>query len=116
MTKGTNFIIAAAAGFVAGILLAPKSGQETRQELKKKVHDNKKKAADKAGHWKETMSTGAKEASEEATELARSAKESARRMAAEAKGLGREAKTRANNVAERTRGTDNDELPTVDRK
>lgn len=37
-------IIGAAAGVVAGILTAPKSGKETRADLKNKAGDLKKKA------------------------------------------------------------------------
>ena len=48
MSKTTNVILAAAAGFIAGILLAPKSGKETRQQLKDKAQDAQGRANDKA--------------------------------------------------------------------
>jgi gas vesicle protein len=46
MNKTLSFLVAAAGGFVAGVLLAPKSGKETRQELKEKAMDYKGKAND----------------------------------------------------------------------
>ena len=42
MTKGKfvlGALIGAAAGVVAGMLTAPKSGKETRADLKSKAHD-----------------------------------------------------------------------------
>ena len=48
MAKTSKFavgaILGAAAGLVAGILTAPKSGKETRQDLKNKAGDMKEKA------------------------------------------------------------------------
>lgn len=46
MRKVLTVISAAVAGFAAGILTAPKSGKETRADLKKKA-DEMKEAADK---------------------------------------------------------------------
>lgn len=51
MKKGQFIIgalIAAAAGAVAGILTAPKSGKETRADLKSKANELKDEATDKA--------------------------------------------------------------------
>ena len=48
MKKVLAVIGAAAAGFAAGILTAPKSGKETRQDLKNKAGDMKEKAGDVA--------------------------------------------------------------------
>jgi len=45
MSKAAKVAIAAAAGFVAGILLAPKSGKETRKDLKDKAMDVKTTAS-----------------------------------------------------------------------
>ena len=45
MSKGKGkFILGALAGIAAGILLAPKSGEKTREELKVKLNDLLKKA------------------------------------------------------------------------
>ena len=44
MKKVLAIIGAAAAGVVAGILVAPKSGKETREDLKNKANDMKDKA------------------------------------------------------------------------
>lgn len=108
MGKGMNVIIAAAAGFIGGILLAPKSGEETRNELKAKANDAKRDAARKAEHAKSAMKDGmdtlrssAKDASEELSDFSKSAKSSASRMADEAKNLSAEAKVRAARVAEK---------------
>ena len=44
MSKLIKLVLAAAGGFVAGVLLAPKSGKETREDLKAKAEEAKKKA------------------------------------------------------------------------
>jgi len=41
MSRTTKLFVAVAAGFVAGVLLAPKSGKETRQELKTRALEAK---------------------------------------------------------------------------
>lgn len=81
MNKGANIIAVAAAGFIAGMLLAPKSGKETRHDLKTKALDAKKVAGIKAEDIKHAMKAGAhtlhhsvKEAGEEMSDLADSAK------------------------------------------
>lgn len=55
MAKG-NFalgaIIGAVAGVVAGVLTAPKSGKETRADLKNKANELKDEAVDKADQVK----------------------------------------------------------------
>ena len=48
MSKLFKLAVAAVGGFVAGILLAPKSGKETRDELKAKAEEAKKNAIKKA--------------------------------------------------------------------
>jgi gas vesicle protein len=111
MGKGANVVAVAAAGFIAGMLLAPKSGKETRQDLKNKAHDAKKAAGEKAEHMKHAMKDGmhtfhkgADEAKSELSGFAESAKGRAGRIAEEAKDLGREAKQRAGRVADKTKG------------
>lgn len=69
MGKGTakklavGTAVAAAAGYVAGILTAPKSGKETRQDIK-----------DKAGEVKDSAEEQIKKLQAEVEELARKAK------------------------------------------
>jgi len=46
-------IIGAAAGVVAGFLTAPKSGKETRADIKRKAHELKDDAADKIDQAKD---------------------------------------------------------------
>lgn len=50
---GIGLILGAAAGMFAGILAAPKSGKETREELKRKSEEAKEMAADKVEEVKE---------------------------------------------------------------
>lgn len=44
MSKMIAVVLAAAGGFVAGVLLAPKSGKETRQDILNKTDEYKEKA------------------------------------------------------------------------
>jgi gas vesicle protein len=106
MAKGMNVLLAAAAGFAAGVLLAPKSGAETREDLKHKADEAKRMAGEKAEHVKGAVKDGvdsvrnhAKNAGDEMSGMAESAKESARLISTEAKDLGREAKHRGGRVA-----------------
>lgn len=99
-------ITLAAAGFAAGILLAPKSGKATRKDIKNKALETKKYAEEKAHLAKDigveglaTVKTSAKHAGDEAGEFAKSTKASAKVVAKEASKLGAEAKTRAKRVA-----------------
>lgn len=101
-----KIITVAAAGFAAGVLLAPKSGEETRKDIKDKALEAKKFANEKADLAKEigveglaTVKTSAKHAGDEANEFAKSTKASAKVVAKEASKLGAEAKTRAKRVA-----------------
>lgn len=99
-------ITVAAAGFAAGVLLAPKSGKETRGDIKAKAVETKKYAINQAHRAKEigaegfaTVKTGAKHAEDEANAFAKSTQKSANVVAKEAVKLGAEAKTRAKRVA-----------------
>jgi gas vesicle protein len=47
MKKVLGMVAAAAAGYVAGVLMAPKKGEETRQDLKVKSEKAKKVAGEK---------------------------------------------------------------------
>lgn len=117
MNKGINIIAGAAAGFIAGMLLAPKSGKETRQDIKNKAHKAKKAADEKAEHMKGAVKEGmttfrnsAKDAGEELNDFAQSAKDHAARVADEAKDLASEAKQRASRVADNARNTRDDDM------
>jgi gas vesicle protein len=46
MNKIVSVLLAAAGGFAAGVLLAPKSGKETRQDIKDRTTQYKGKAED----------------------------------------------------------------------
>lgn len=112
MTKLIKIALATAAGFVAGILVAPKSGKETRQDIKDKAAEAKHVAAEKAEQVKsaihdgaESLKEGSKHMGAEGTAFKASTRASADRLAAEAKILSGEAKKRALNVAEDARQT-----------
>jgi gas vesicle protein len=56
MGKVDNIVLVALGGFVAGLLLAPKSGKETRQDIMDKTNDLKVKASDGFGEIKKGAS------------------------------------------------------------
>lgn len=65
MAKGKlafGAVVGAVAGFVSGILLAPKSGKETRDDIKKASLDTKDVAEKKAREAKNVAEQKAKEA------------------------------------------------------
>jgi gas vesicle protein len=101
MSKLFKLAVATVAGFVAGILVAPKSGKETRADLKKKAGELKE-VAQEGG---ETVKKGAGKVGNEAAAFGRSAKATAEKIAAEAAELGGEARTRARRVADDTKDT-----------
>jgi gas vesicle protein len=112
MGKTVHVIAAAAAGFIAGILLAPKSGEDTRRELKERALGAKEYAGEKAEAAKAaareagvTLKKSAGRAEEEIVGFSKSAKSSAARVADEASKLGDEAKARANRVADEAKRT-----------
>lgn len=55
-------VLSAAAGLVTGILIAPKSGKETRNDLKKKVEETADAFKAEAGKVKDTVKDSIKEA------------------------------------------------------
>lgn len=107
MSRAVKIIAAAAVGFVAGVLLAPKSGEETRKDIKNKSLEAKKYAGVKARQAKTvareataTVKKSAANVADEATGMLNSARGAAERVAGEATKLGDEAKTRGNRVAD----------------
>ena len=91
MGKTTNLILVAAGSFIAGVLLAPKSGKRTREELRKKAAEYKGKASDGleevktgAGYVKEEFKEGAESMKGIAKDAMTDVKRSAGRMKKEA--------------------------------
>ena len=107
MSKALNTILAAAAGFAAGILLAPKSGKETREDIRVKALETKDAASESADKAMQVARESAAKAEVEARGMARSVQKSAKTIAAEANFLGHEAKERAGEVAEKTKQSAN---------
>lgn len=112
MSRVMKVMLAAVGGFVAGVLLAPKSGAETRKDLHKQMNKAKKVAATKAHQAKAAASdgakiakVGAKEVETEVAQFGASAKATAQQIAAEASELGGEARRRGARVVETTRDT-----------
>ncbi len=106
MGKVTSVLAAAVAGFVAGVLLAPKSGASTRAELKHKADTVRGFADAKAADLQvvaDEASVSVKQSinrtGKEASELTKSAKKSATVVVGEANKLRGEARTRASRVA-----------------
>jgi len=72
MTKGkvaVGAVFGAIAGFVTGILLAPKSGKETREDIKHVALDTKDKVADEAGKAKDAAVKTANDVKNKAEEV-----------------------------------------------
>ena len=90
MNRGANVIAVAAAGFIAGMLLAPKSGKETRQDLMDKAHGAKKVAGEKADHMKDVMH----DVGSEMSDFAENTKRRFGRVAREEKDMMKEAQSR----------------------
>lgn len=112
MGKIGKIAIAATAGFVAGILLAPKSGKETREEIKVKANEAKGRAKEKARQVKsaaleagETLKDSAAVMEKEARGMAKSTRESADRTVREVAHLNDEAKARGARMAAEARRT-----------
>lgn len=74
MSKTVNVITAALAGFVVGILTAPKSGKETREDIKTKAVEAKELAAEKAEVVKGKATAGLEAAKSGAHTLQKDAK------------------------------------------
>ena len=112
MSKALKVIAATAIGFAAGILLAPKSGKETRQDIKNKAADAKHYAGEKADQVKgaahdgiESLKHGAGKMGDEAKTLAGHARTSAGKVGKEASKLADDAKTSAGRLADEARRT-----------
>ena len=58
MGKLATVILGTLGGFVAGILLAPKSGKETREDLKRKAETMKEKSSESFDHISQEAKAG----------------------------------------------------------
>ncbi len=105
MDKSVKVLFAAVTGFVAGLLLAPKSGAENREEIRKRVQEAKERMDEKAGEAAEVVKEGAGRAETEARGMAESAKKSAHVVADEAISLGNEAKERIGHITSEPKST-----------
>jgi gas vesicle protein len=80
MSKGkfaAGTIFGALIGLAAGILTAPKSGKETRADLKMKAEDMKNKATDVMDDVKDTATKTASDIKNKATDVASDVKDNA---------------------------------------
>ena len=82
MGKLANMVMIAAGSFVAGILLAPKSGKDTRRDLMNRANNYKSKASDSldqvkkgADSVKNEVAEGAESIKNEVAKRAKSVKE-----------------------------------------
>ena len=75
MSKSLAIIVAAAAGFIGGILLAPKSGKDTREDLMSKKDD----IQDRAKKSLDTFKNSAAEVQDEVKASVRDVKEIAKK-------------------------------------
>lgn len=85
MKKVLAVIGAAAAGFVTGILTAPKSGKETRQDLKKKAGEMKAATEKTAQKAKQAAVAGAQSLKEGAMKMGGVASDTAHDVKADVK-------------------------------
>ena len=88
-------IIGGAVGAAVGFLTAPKSGEETRADLKAKAEGVKKEALDRAENFTEEVNKRAHEAHERAEDAAGDLKEKADKLVSEAQATAEEVKTKA---------------------
>lgn len=80
-----GFTVGALAGAIVSLLMAPQSGEETRQVLKEKAIELKEKGAETYEETKQRAETAYKDAIAKADELAKVAKEKAAEISRSAK-------------------------------
>ncbi len=100
--KPPKVLIAAGIGFIAGLLFAPRSGEETRKELRVRTDEAREKAMLKAEQVKgavrdgyHSVRSGADDLKDQAKDLAGSIRGSADRIGDEAKNTASETRERA---------------------
>ena len=115
MAKGKKFglgiVLGAVAGLVAGILAAPKSGKETREDIKSKAKDVKGAAERKLKEAHKELGKLSDEAKEYAKKLQGKAKEEWTALASKADELKDKVKTAITSI--KSGDDDNDEV-TID--
>lgn len=72
-----GFILGAAAGVAAGMLLAPKSGEESRLQLKQKAQETRGKVQDRWAPHKEDLGSKIDDVSDKVTDKLDQAKDAA---------------------------------------
>lgn len=72
------FIVGSLAGITTGILMAPKSGKETREDIKRKAKEGADTMKQKANQAKDTVNDKATEAVDTAKTVAQESKRAAR--------------------------------------
>lgn len=94
MSKGSKFavgaILGAATGIVAGVLTAPKSGKETRDDIKRKAVELKDQAFDTADDVRANAEAKARELEAAARDIRETAEKKARELQEEVKRANRE--------------------------
>jgi len=110
MSKTVKILAAAAIGFAAGLLLAPKSGDETRKDLKRKAREAQDYTAEKVGQAKaaardgyKSLRAGADEVRGEFDEFMGSAQGAGDELAKEAKTRGARVATTGEKVGRKVR-------------
>ena len=122
MKKLLGVVAAAAAGYVAGVLFAPKSGEDTRKELQVKKDELEQKAAVKKDQAKavldesaENVKKGAAQITDEAADFSKKATTSASRISKEATALGAQAKRSLGRAADTATKTTKDVSESVNK-
>jgi gas vesicle protein len=69
-TTTLAFIAGVGAGIAAGVLFAPRSGEETREQLKKKAQETKEKAHDKMEQERKMLKKRAEQVKSKAQKVA----------------------------------------------
>lgn len=106
MTRNAIKVLAAAAvGFAAGLLLAPKSGEETRKDIKRKSLEAKDYANDQATRVKGAVTSGYNTVREGAMEIGDEVAGFMGRAQDAGDELAEDAKTRGKRVAAKAEST-----------
>lgn len=115
MKKLLGVIAAAAAGYVAGVLMAPKSGEETRKDLRDKKAELEQKANEKKEVAREVLDEsaakvkkGVSKISDEAVEFGKKAQTSADKIGKEASQISTQAKHSLGRAADTAAKTSKD--------